>query len=297
MGKYISNQERDRQIIEISQKQISKLINIALASSQIETLVVKEKNGDYEFRPDIHLFIYGEKGSTKSTLLKEISRKIPTIPPYTHLTFPALVGSIDKDTKQIIHGACWECKRNFLLLDEFDFNQRNKELIRALLQLMEGGVYSRKISAFSIPSDDSDGDLYFKFKSGKFDIKTRFSLILATMKYPYNSQNLELQALISRCIALPLYMDKGDLMKIAEGEPLFEYKKINVRKNIIVNRKDYEKILNYVDKNTDEGGENLLRIAGDCTRVFAVLGKHNEDLYNIIVKLGSKKFARYSKYN
>jgi len=46
--------------------------------------------------------------------------------------------------------------------------------------------------------------------------------------------------------------------------------------------------MDYVDSKATE--INYLRILGDCFRVFAILGKHRFDLYDLIIKLGSKKF-------
>jgi len=268
---------------------ISEFVNIALSTSKIKKIVVQEKNGDWNLRTNINLFIFGEIGSTKSTLLNQISKKTNCKKPFTDLTYPALIGSIDKLTRQLLIGACWECKNSLLLLDEFDFGKRNKDDIRTLLQLIEGGEYNKKLAAFSSPTEEIDEDLFYSFKNGEFNVKTRFSLIIVTMKYPYNSQNQELKALVSRCITLPFYPKKEILKAIAHGEPLFSFKDLTPKeKEIIVFKKDYKKIVDYVDNKND--GTNYLRIIGDCVRVFAVLKKHNLKMYDLIIKLGSKKF-------
>lgn len=289
--KYISRREQDKEIIKVEKETISEFINIALASAKIKKLIVEEEKDIFEMRQNIHLFIYGEKSSTKSTLLNQITNRTKIQESFTHLTFPALVGSVDNQTKQLMVGACWECRNSLLCLDEFDFGQRNKDVIRAILQLTENKRYRRKISAFSIPVTLEEEGLYFKFENGEFNIKTRFSLILATMQFPYNSQNQDIQALISRCITIPLHLTKEELGEIARGNPLFRYEDLTPKElEITVKKNDYKKILEYVERNTDGKGTNFLRIVGDCVRIFAVLKKHRFDLYEIITILGSKKF-------
>ena len=293
MAKYITSLEKDKETIVLTKNQISEIINIALASAKIKKIIVEEEWGEFFLRTNMHIFLYGARSSTKSTILKNIKEQTHcpgTI--ITHLTTPALIGAIDNNTKQAQIGACWECKNNFLFLDEFDFAKRDKELIRAILQLTESGEYVKKIAVFSAPLEEKEEDLFFKVKNGEFQIKTRFSLVLATMIFPYTSQNKDLQALVSRCVAIPLYLSKSNLIEIANGKPLFRFVNLTPKKlEIKINKRDYKKILNFVEKNTGEEALNFLRIVGDCVRVFAILKKHREDLYKIIITLGSKRFS------
>jgi len=284
----IKREEKDRNE-SLNKEILAKFVNYALASSKIKNIKIKQEVGEYNLRPNINLFIYGSIGSSKSTLLNQIAEKTKSKAPYTELSFPALIGSVDKMTRQLVIGASWECRNSLLLLDEFNFAKRNKDDIRALLQLIEGGKYNRKLASFSAPQEEIDEDLYYKFENGEFNIKTRFSLILATMKYPYTSQNQELQALISRSITLPFYPSKEVLKKIAQGYSIFNYKDKSPKKeNIIINKKDYDYILNYVDKKVEEN--NFLRIVGDCVRIFAIEEEHKTDIYDLIIKFGNKKF-------
>ena len=278
----------------LNKEVISRLINLAIASSKIKKITIEEEARDFDGRTNLNIFLYGSIGATKSVLLNEISEKIKCPSPFTDLTYPALIGTIDNRTTQLLIGACWECKNSLLLLDEYNLGKRNKDDIRALLQLIEGGKYKKKMASFSAPAEEKDEDLFYSYKEGTFHIKTRFSLILATMKYPYYSQSPEVQALVSRCIAIPYYPTKEDLINIAKGYPIFSYKDLTPKKlNITVNKKDYTKILNFVVKQTEEF--NFLRVLNDCVRIFAILGKHDEKLYKIIIKLGSEKFKTLTK--
>jgi len=279
---------------KVGKEVISELINIALASSKLKSITINQEKGKFDGRTNINIFLYGSIGSTKSTLLKEISEKTGCQEAFTDLTYPSLIGSIDKLTRQLLIGACWDCRNSLMLLDEFDLTKRKKDDIRSLLQLIEGGKYKKKLASFSSPTNETDEDLYYKFENGTFDIKTRFSLILATMKYPYKSQSQEVKAFVSRSIAIPLYPTKDDLKKVAKGYPIFNFKEIKLKKDRVeISKQDYEKIMDYVDSKATE--INYLRILGDCFRVFAILGKHRFDLYDLIIKLGSKKFSTYHK--
>lgn len=268
---------------------LTEFVNIALASSKVKKIKIEQEKGSYNLRPNLNLFIFGQIGSTKSTLLNQISNQAQCKKPFTDLTYPALIGSVDSMTRQLIAGASWECRNSLLLLDEFDFGKRKKDDIRALLQLIEGGEYNKKLASFSSPAKEIDEDLYYKFESGEFNIKTRFSLILVTMKYPYTSQSLELQALVSRSVCLAWYPEFTDIQKIAQGHSIFNFEdKTPSELEVNITKKDYDKILKYVDDNGTE--RNYLRIVGDCVRVFAVEGKHRLDLYDLIIKFGSKTF-------
>lgn len=282
--------KREEKYELVDKKIISEFINIALVSSKLKRIIVHQKFGIFEkYHPNINLIIHGKIGSTKSILLGQISEKSNCPEAETEVTLPALVGTIDKSTKQILTGFCWECKNSLMLLDEFDFGKRKKDDIRALLQLSEGGKYRRRLGAFSNPLFEQEDDLYYKFKNGSFNIKTRYSLILATMKYPYTSQNQEFQALVSRSIAIPLYPNKKFLKKISDGDAIFQYKDLKLKSDEIeISQEDYEKVRDYVFNSTDDF--NLLRIVGNCIKIFAVLGKHREDLYDFVIKWGSKRF-------
>lgn len=278
------------EIDSVNKNVISEFVNIALACAKLKKIEVEQENGIHNLRTNLNLFIYGQIGSTKSTLLKQIAKQTNSKMPFTDLTYPALVGSVDKLTRQLILGASWECRNKLLILDEFDFSKKNKDDIRTLLQLIEGGEYNKKLASFSAPCREIDEDLSYNFENGEFNIKTRFSLILATMKYPYRSQNLELQALSSRSVCLPWYPELEEIKKLAQGYSLFQYvDKMPKKTEIRIKKKDWDFIISLVEKT--ENPKNLLRMAGDCARVFVVEGKHRLDLYDIIIKQGSRKFG------
>lgn len=158
----------------------------------------------------LHLFISAPFGEFKSTLLKEINQAYPS-KIYTHLTFPSLIGSIDKHTKQIIPAAAWECRNKLMLLDEF-IATRPSLVSQTLLQLLEDQYYSRKIAVYSADLNEEDGDLFFRVKQGSIEVKTRFLCIMATMKNIKKAREYAFKALLSRySLALILLFIASDL--------------------------------------------------------------------------------------
>lgn len=271
---------------------LSEFVNIALATSRINTLKIEQENQIKEIRPSMNLFIFGRIGSTKSTLLGEISEKTNSPEPFSSITYPSLIGSVDSKTLKVMKGACWNCRKSLLLLDEFDFSDRSqntKNTIKALLQLTEGGKYQRKIASFGQNCKKEDENLYFIFKEGTFTIKTRFSMILVTMKYPYTSQSQDLIALTTRCVCLSWYPSYEIIKEISKGNKIFnqEQKKLS-RKEMIIKKEDWEHIINYIEQKVIT--TNLLRIANDCIRIFAVEQKHRYDLYDYVIISGTKTF-------
>lgn len=285
-----SIKQEEKKEDSVDKSVITELINISLACAKLKEITVEQEQGNYNLRTNLNLFIYGQIGSTKSTLLKEIAKKTKSKQPYTDLSYPALIGTVDKMTRQLIVGASWECRNSLLLLDEFNFSKQNKDDLRALLQLIEGGEYNKKLASFSSPMEETDEDLKYNFLNGEFNIKTRFSLIIATMKYPYRSQNQELQALASRSICLSWYPDKKEILKLAQGHSLFKFvDKTPKSLSKTIKKKDWDYILKFVEEKTDS--PNLIRIVGDCARIFVIESKHRKDLYDLIIKQGSKRFG------
>jgi len=283
----IKKEESD--IDSVDKSVISEFVNISLACAKLKKITVLQEKGKYNLRTNLNLFFYGQIGSTKSTLLKEISKHTKAKEPFTDMTYPALIGSIDKMTRQLIVGASWECRNSLLLLDEFDFAKRNKDDVRALLQLIEGGDYNKKMASFSSPTEEEDDDLFYKFKNGEFNIHTRFSLIIATMKYPYRSQNMEVQALASRSVCLPWYPTTEEIYKLGQGYSLFNFEdKTPTDLSVTIKKKDWDYLLNLA---RETESPNFLRMAGDMARVFVIEKKHRKDLYKIILEMGSKKFG------
>jgi hypothetical protein len=275
---------------------LNKLVNIAAHSVKIKKLITKEPYRDYEMRPQLHLLISAPFGEMKSTILREISQLYPS-KIITDLTFPSLVGSIDRTTKQIIPAAVWECRNRLMLLDEYTAT-RESLVTRALLQLLEDQYYSRKIATYSADLNEEDSDLFFKVKSGNIEVKTRFSCIIATMRNIERAGEQVFRALVSRCIPIRYEMSEEEIKQVLEGRKLIYPEKFDVEEIVEIPTEEYKRIIEVVSEEIKRSnGRNakqvFARAVCDCCRVFAVLGKHDEELYRTIVRLK----ARYTPRN
>lgn len=262
-------------------KKISELISLSMGSANIQTIVVDEPKRKFKLRPQIHVILEGNIGSAKSALLGEVAEKCNEskderdhISVQTNLTFPSVVGTIDSQTKQIIPPVTWDIRNSTLLIDEFKWTGKG-ELIDAMLQMLESQVYTRRFGLFSVGKSDVDGDLFFKVSNGQIKIKTRFNMILATMRNLDTQRDIALRAMASRCLRYRFTLSKKELAKIACGEELIDLKKYAPKEHIEISRKTYMHILKIVKRSSvDES--HFLRLIGDLCRLWAVTGRLNE---------------------
>jgi hypothetical protein len=278
---YVTTQNRLLEVLRV-------LINICANSLKIKKLVVEEPCRRFNMRPQLHLFISSPYGEFKSTLLNEISNAYPS-KLYTNLTFPSLIGSIDRDTKQIMPAAAWECRNKIMLLDEY-MATRPSLVSEALLQLLESQYYSRKVAMYSANKEEVEGDLYFRVRDGNIEVKTRFSCIIATMKNIRKAREYGFKALLSRCVPIRYELTKDEIEQVLDGKLLFKKEEYDVEEDVVISTSDYMKIREILNRHIEERGikgveEVYARAVGDCCRAFAVLQKHDEQLYKDILEL------------
>jgi len=191
----------------------------------------------------------------------------------------------------IIPAAAWEARNKLLILDEYT-STRPSQVGVILLQLLEDQSYSRKIALYSADHEEIDGDLCFRVKNGNIELKTRFSCIIATMKNPRKAREYSFKALLSRTVPLRYNLSKKELDEILDGKPLFRLMQFQTSDETNIELEDYEHIREVISE-TYEGlkekraklDEIYLRAVGDCCRIFAVLGYHDDKLYRKIFEL------------
>jgi hypothetical protein len=264
---------------------LSFLVNFALDSLKVQSINIEKRPDGKKrvwetLRPQTHIFIQSPKGSFKSTILKQIG-KVRDAPVFTDVTFASLVGSIDKETKQIVPAGAWLSRKNVFLIDEWADNFERKAVINSLLQLTEGGEYARSISRSSFPFEELDGDLFFKVKDGRIRIKTKFSLIMATMHNLLRSSNDETQALISRSIPYSFKLTQEEMDSVVSGVPLVVIKpKKKIKENVKIKYADFKRLL---DKAHGAKETIFSRAFGDCCRCFALYG-WNDAYFDFIIE-------------
>lgn len=275
-----------KKLVVVNESKLSEIINIVIASSKIQTLKIPSK----KIRAQLHTIIYGGLGGTKTDILWEISKNINLIPTNS-FGAPHIYGTVDKMTGIHTPPMVWDCRNSCLLVDDFVFDSKNfksMNTIQALLPILEHPHISKRIGYRCNEVCEKDEDLYLKVKDGKIDCTTRFSLIMNTMTDLRRLSSHYISAFTSRCLIIPHYPNLDDLRRIARGGTFYEFKKINVKKNVEISKKNYNIIINFVDS-AIRNPDSYLRTIGDCCRVYAVLGKHNKEIYNTVVMLHNKE--------
>lgn len=264
---------------------ISKLVSISLASSKVKKLEIQQKEGIFQMRPQLHLLLRASTGSMKSTILRAIASSL-NIEIHDSITTPGMVGSIDNQSKMFIPGTAWYSRNNMLLMDEFRFRRKTDDW-QVFLKLMEDQTFSKKLGIFTPDNDkERDGDLYTIVKDSRIMMKTRFSLVIATMKRFESQKGDDFKAMINRCLPYEYELSLDEIQHILSGKKFIEMEKIiDVKPELYVKSEDYSKILNMVRKNmpdTNSGKENFARTVGDITRIFAITHKYNEKFFKEI---------------
>jgi len=275
-----------------SRAKLSTLVNLALRSLRIRKISIEQDSGVYEkMRTTINLLWVGRSGSCKSTMLQQIADAFPSNPRpkvFTNMTGAGLVGTIEDG--EFITGAAWECLNKPLLIDEFkiDVNKAMLGSLDGLLQILEQGTYDKKIGKRCSRFEKKDGKYYCIADNGMISVKTRLCGIVATMRKLEASGSVATDALLSRCIPFYWTPSVNELQMIANGIPV--YNAINPKilkekvRDVTISCEDYRHINNFVfayglDPNL------ILRALGDCCRVFAIIGRHNDEFYKLICDL------------
>lgn len=262
--------------------ELSKLFSISVASSRIKKLSIPHKN----IRNSLHIVLYGEVGSGKSDTINNICKNLK-IQPSISLTRATLLGSVDKNSGQFIPPMAWECRNSVLPIDEFSFNHRDpsqKALLSTMLQVMETQEYQKPLGFKTPDFKKRNQDLLLQIKNNKLYVRTRFALMMTTMQNPHRYRGSLTTALISRCIIIPHYPTLEDLKKKAMGLNPFELIRYDPEPEVNISKKDYSYILNYLHSKKLTT-TMYLRTLGDLCRIFAVIGEHDRELYDLVYNL------------
>lgn len=273
--------------IMLSEKDISFILNSALASAKIERLILPHM----EMRPQIHTLIHGEIGTGKSSILVRIG-KVRNIVPVISLNKSHIQGSVDSDYKDFVEPIIWEHRRDCVLMDEFYLGIKNhqaRESLTTLLSLMENPHHKKKIGyrCNEVNINEPDG-LYCHVKNNTIEFKTRFVLIANTMMDIYKTKMQEMDALISRCVCIPFYPTMKQLEDFASGDiKFFIYQDYKVKNKVVrISKKEYDKIRAIV-KEYKVPKTKYLRTIGDLCRFYAVHGKILDEEFRKVMELSA----------
>jgi hypothetical protein len=265
------------------------LLNLGCASGKVETLTIQEEHKTQSLRPQLHILLQSSPGALKTTILENIGLA-HNVRPYSYATYASMIGTINRVTGQIIPGLVWETRKKPLLLDEFRTGERGDAgAIDVLLGALETGHYKRRIAVQCVPFEEKDGPLYYRATSnGEIEVQTSFAAVIATMKNLEMSRSDKVKALVSRCIRVRYQLEDTVVDAALQGATLYHPEQLNPPQSFCISKRDYQQILSIAkDLRTHCPGlkENYTRAVGDMCRIFAILGRHDEQLYKLVCYL------------
>jgi hypothetical protein len=255
---------------KFSLEDIYEIMNIVCASARLRELTTPYAR----IRPNLHCILTGTIGVMKSTILYDLCEQLKTTP-FTSLTQSAILGSFDKTTGEVFLPAVWEVRDNILPIDEFyvdRYSQGARNALNTLLAVLENPKFRKKVNYRCNDYSKSSKGLYCKMKNGVIDVKTRFSLVMTTMlKLHKYQQMIELEALKTRCLVIPYFPKREEIINNIQRTIDFKFQKYNVPKKFEVKPNKYQKILDLI-KDFRVEPEHIIRTVGDLCRLYAIIG-------------------------
>ncbi len=273
---------------------VTNLISLCASSIDIERIRVVAKDGKV-FRqlrsPMIHGIFQAEIGTLKTLFLDRLVETLPEKVLTVHsLTYPAFVGTIDKNTRKVVNPFGWRADGMIAGIDEF---KMQSDLVEVMLQLAEGHEYVRSQGIAVYADDNRENETkssHLFVREGTMSLKTRTVFLIFTM-YPVGQlvrNSLATKALVSRSLLIPFDIDEETVDKIQDFEIPFEYKLWKPKSVVDISLEDY-KVIDHIAKET--GVKKRFRLTDALLRAFAVMGEHNEEVYDLICKLKVPKIA------
>ncbi len=281
--------------------QLCQLMSLGASSRKIERIIIRNQKGEIARvlqSPMIHEIWVAEIGSLKSAQGRALKRLIPDeVVKIDDMTFPALVGTIDKNTHQLVGSFAEEANHCVAIIDEFDVD-REGDLLKALLQLMESEDYYRRIgiSAYGEYSRGSptEGDgTYVLVKDGKLRMKTRTVWIIFTMYSTATLRKLKKgKAMVDRSLLIQFNLPPDIRKKIGDFELDFAYQLWNPPATVDISWEEYQRLLVVADTYNPKID---FRLRDAVIRTYAVIredGKTFDDyqpLLSLVARLKTPK--------
>jgi hypothetical protein len=261
---------------------VTTILNIACSSAAIQRLWVdRPESGLQRMRAQLHLFLSAPMASLKSAVLTQAQSAFGGIY-QLGLTYPALVGTIDKNSGELTGSLAWAAKDSVLYVDEFVSSQRIDVLIKAFLPLLSDQIYTRSIGLKSVDKSSRSNGNYYLVHKGRIELKVRFAAVFASMySLKMFAKYVSHAALLDRCIPIQYEVTNEERDAVARGKPVFDAKPYRCPKEVTVGRKDFERVYDFWKKNSRLVHD--VRALDDCLRAFAVTQKHDEAVYRFII--------------
>lgn len=271
---------------------INKICSIVCASAHMKEISLPN---EHKTRGNIHLVISGGIGLGKSTVLYMMADHLG-IPVSSGISKANLLGSVDKNTGMFIEPSIWRCRNNAYMMDEIELPTNDKQdyngLTKSFLALLENPIIDRKMGFRSNDFKKKDKDLYCIVKDNTISCKTRFSFIATTMFDPYRGWSKLRTAMVTRCLILEFNFSREDIFYILRNKHVFHIDPTPIPKDPKIDEKTYEELLFYVEKSPIPS-DYIMRTVLDLCRFYAILGKHDNEIYDYIIDSRSEMLNKY----
>ena len=261
---------------------VAPLLNVSCSSRRIQSVMVdRPESGLQPLRPQVHLFLSAPKASFKSALLTEAQKAHGGIY-QIGLTYPALVGTVDKQTGELTDSLAWNARDSVLYVDEFVSGERRDSLIKAFLPLLSEQRYARSTGLKSVSKSSNSRGNFYRIRKGRIELRVRFVAVFASMySIKMFAKYVSHEALLDRCIPVQYDVTNEERDAVARGEPVFDQKPYDCPKEVTIQRKDFEHVYGVWRERSDRVHDN--RALDDCLRVFAVTQEHDDPLYRFVI--------------
>jgi len=271
------------------------VLSTTMTLRKVKSILLKEKKGEYNLRPQMHILIVSPFGTFKSSITKKMEKLFPKdVYPIDNFTRPSIEGSIGRDG-EYIPSLIVRLGGKLMIIDEWNSVDYSAQI--ALLGILENQRINRTLG-FKVrrPFKFKNKYGYFKISENLITGGMFFSCLAYAMHYPLYSNSQESKALLSRYC--PLFMQPTMQFMEANTSGSFE---MNVNDcsqkvdNVIISKECYEKFhdlyYDFVKTNklipfdTDDYGF-ISRILSDIVRfgVYNYLSKNETDDKNILIE-------------
>lgn len=263
--------------------EVTSILNVACSSARIQKLQVdRPESGLESMRPQIHLFLSAPKASFKSSMLTKAQSFHGGVY-QIGITYPALVGTVDKNSGELTDSLAWNARDSILFVDEFVSAERKDQLIKAFLPLLTEQTYTRSIGLKSIDKSSSSHGNYYRVHKGRIELKVRFAGIFASMySLKMFAKYISHEALLDRCIPIQYEVTNENRDDVARGKAIFNFEPYACPKEVTIDRKDFERVYAFWKEKSVKDLD--VRALDDCLRVFAVTQEHQNPIYRFVIE-------------